>query len=126
VENRVLSEKTSLEFPFILLTGRTRDQWHSGTKTNLPRTLLKHKPLNFCEINSKNAKDLGIKDGDNIRIISKRGQIESVALITDDIKLDTIFIPVSNRKINYLTNDLYDKDSLQPDYNHSAVKIIRL
>ncbi|MGE3592876.1 MAG: molybdopterin oxidoreductase family protein, partial [Arcobacter sp.] len=126
VENRVLSEKTSLDFPFILLTGRTRDQWHSGTKTNLPRTLLKHKPLNFCEINSKNAKDLGIKDGDNIRIISKRGQIESVALITDDIKLDTIFIPVSNRKINYLTNDLYDKDSLQPDYNHSAVKIIKL
>lgn len=126
VENKVLSEKTSLEFPFILLTGRTRDQWHSGTKTNLPRTLLKHKPLNFCEINSKNAKDLGIKDGDNIRIISKRGQIESVALITDDIKLDTIFIPVSNRKINYLTNDLYDKDSLQPDYNHSAVKIIKL
>ncbi len=126
VENRVLSEKTSLEYPFILLTGRTRDQWHSGTKTNLPRTLLKHKALNFCEINSKNAKDLGIKDGDNIRIISKRGQIESVALITDDIKLDTIFIPVSNRKINYLTNDLYDKDSLQPDYNHSAVKIIKL
>ena len=126
VENRVLSEKTSLDFPFILLTGRTRDQWHSGTKTNLPRTLLKHKPLNFCEINNKNAKDLEIKDGDNIRIISKRGQIESVALITDDIKLDTIFIPVSNRKINYLTNDLYDKDSLQPDYNHSAVKIIKL
>lgn len=126
VENKVLSEKTSLEYPFILLTGRTRDQWHSGTKTNLPRTLLKHKALNFCEINSKNAKDLGIKDGDNIRIISKRGQIESVALITDDIKLDTIFIPVSNRKINYLTNDLYDKDSLQPDYNHSAVKIIKL
>ena len=126
VENRVLSEKTSLEFPFILLTGRIRDQWHSGTKTNLPRTLLKHKALNFCEINSKNAKDLGIKDGDNIRIISKRGQIESVAHVTDDIKLDTIFIPVSNRKINYLTNDLYDKESLQPDYNQSAVKIIKL
>lgn len=126
VENKVLSEKTSLEFPFILLTGRTRDQWHSGTKTNLPRTLLKHKALNFCEINSKNAKILGIKDGDNIRIISKRGQIESVALITDNIKIDTIFVPISNRKINYLTNDLYDRESLQPDYNHSAVNIEKL
>ena len=27
VENRVLSEKTNLEYPFTLLTGRTRDQW---------------------------------------------------------------------------------------------------
>ena len=34
VENKLLSEKASLEYPFILLTGRTRDQWHSGTKTN--------------------------------------------------------------------------------------------
>lgn len=126
VENKVLSEKTSKEFPFILLTGRTRDQWHSGTKTNLPRTLLKHKPLNFCEINPKNAKELGIKNADNIKIISKRGEIESIAHITNDIKLDTIFIPVSNRKINYLTNDLYDKESLQPDYNHSAVRIEKI
>ena len=126
VENRVLSEKTNLEYPFILLTGRTRDQWHSGTKTNLPTTLLKHKPLNFCEINSKNAKELKIKDGDSIKIISRRGEIESIAVVTDNIKIDTIFVPVSNRKINYLTNDLYDKESLQPDYNQSAVKIEKL
>lgn len=126
VENRVLSEKTNLVYPFILLTGRTRDQWHSGTKTNLPTTLLKHKPLNFCEINSKNAKELKIKDGDAIKIISKRGEIESIAVVTDNIKIDTIFVPVSNRKINYLTNDLYDKESLQPDYNQSAVKIEKL
>ncbi len=126
VGNRVLSEKTNLEYPFILLTGRTRDQWHSGTKTNLPTTLLKHKPLNFCEINSKNAKELKIKDGDSIKIISRRGEIESIAVVTDNIKIDTIFVPVSNRKINYLTNDLYDKESLQPDYNQSAVKIEKL
>jgi ferredoxin-nitrate reductase len=123
VENKLLSEKTNLEYPLTLLTGRTRDQWHSGTKTNLPKTLLKHKELNFCEIHSKNASDLGIEDGDIIKIISKRGEIESKALITDKIRIDTIFVPISNRDINYLTNDLYDKDSLQPDYNQSAVKV---
>jgi len=46
--------------------------------------------------------------------------------VTDDIRIDTIFVPVSNRKINYLTNDLYDKESHQPDYNQSAVKIIKI
>jgi len=29
VQNKLLSEKTNLKYPFILLTGRTRDQWHS-------------------------------------------------------------------------------------------------
>ena len=126
VENKLLSEKASLQFPFILLTGRTRDQWHSGTKTNLPRTLLKYKELNFCEINPINAKNLGIQDGDEIKVISNRGELITKALITDAIKEDTIFIPISNREINYLTNDLYDKESLQPDYNHSAVRVERV
>jgi len=123
VENKLLSEKTSLEYPFILLTGRTRDQWHSGNKTNLPTTLLKFKELNFCEINFEDAKKLGIKDGDSIKIFSKRGSLISKVIITKDINEKNIFIPVSNREINYLTNDLYDRESLQPDYNHSAVRI---
>lgn len=126
VENKLLSEKANLKYPFILLTGRTRDQWHSGTKTNLPKTLLKFKELNFCEIHPNNAKSLNIKDGDIIKISSIRGEIESKALITKSIREDTVFIPVSHRGINYLTNDLLDKESLQPDYNHSAVKIEKL
>ena len=123
VQNELLSEKASLEYPLILLTGRTRDQWHSGTKTNLPKTLLKFKELDFCEIHPKNAKALNIKEGDVIKISSSRGEINSKALLTDRIRIDTIFVPVSNREINYLTSDLLDRESLQPDYNHSAVKI---
>jgi len=126
VQNKLLSEKPNLKYPFIMLTGRTRDQWHSGTKTNLPRTLLKFKKLNFCEINTKNAKALDIKNGDKIKISSIRGEIESEALVTDNINIDTIFVPVSHRGLNYITNDLLDKESLQPDYNHSAVKIEKI
>ncbi|MFA6137049.1 MAG: molybdopterin oxidoreductase family protein [Sulfurimonas sp.] len=123
VENRLLSEKTTLEYPFILLTGRTRDQWHSGTKTNLPTTLLKYKELNFCEINPVDAENLNIKNGETVKVISVRGEIITKVLITENIRERTLFIPISSREINYLTNDLLDRESLQPDYNHSAVKI---
>jgi len=126
VENKLLSEKTNLEYPFILLTGRTRDQWHSGTKTNLPRTLLKYKELNFCEINPEDAKALKIKNGDTIKVISRRGELTTKALITNSIREKTIFIPISNRNVNYLTNDLCDRESLQPDYNHNATRIERV
>jgi ferredoxin-nitrate reductase len=123
VENKLLSEKSSLDYPFILLTGRTRDQWHSGTKTNLPLTLLKYKELNFCEIHPNDADRLGIKDQDEIKVISKRGELVTKAHVTNKINEKNIFIPISNREVNYLTNDLLDKVSLQPDYNHSAVRV---
>ena len=126
VENKLLSEKTSLEYPFILLTGRTRDQWHSGTKTNLPATLLKFKELNFCEIHPHDAQKFHIKDGDAIKVVSKRGELITKALVTESINEKNIFIPISNRDVNYLTLDLYDAESLQPDYNHSAVKILKI
>ncbi len=123
VENKLLSEKASLDYPFILLTGRTRDQWHSGTKTNLPQTLLKYKELNFCEIHPEDAQRLGINDKDEIKVISRRGELVTKAHITEKINQKNIFIPISNREVNYLTNDLLDSVSLQPDYNHSAVRI---
>ncbi len=126
VQNKLLSEKPNLEYPFVLLTGRTRDQWHSGTKTNLPTTLLKYKALNFCEIHPHDAKELGINEGDSIEVISRRGKVQTKALITPTIREKTLFIPISNREINYLTSDLLDKESLQPDYNHSAVKVKKL
>jgi len=47
VDNYELSEKTTKEYPFVLLTGRTRDRWHSGTKTTLPPSLQKYKELSF-------------------------------------------------------------------------------
>ncbi|MBN2782066.1 MAG: molybdopterin-dependent oxidoreductase, partial [Campylobacterales bacterium] len=123
VENKLLSERASLEYPFILLTGRTRDQWHSGTKTNLPHTLLKFKKLNFVEININDAKKLNISEGDEVIITSKRGSITSTASVSENINEGNLFIPISNREINYLTNDLLDPLSLEPDYNHSAVKV---
>jgi len=126
VENKLLSEKTNKEYPFVLLTGRTRDQWHSGTKTNLPRTLLNFKALNFCEINKQDAKELDINHNDPIKILSPQGELNTIAYLTDTIREKTIFIPISNRDINYVTNDILDKDSLQPDYNHSAVKIEKI
>lgn len=126
VQNKLLSEKTSLEFPFIMLTGRTRDQWHSGTKTRLSPTLLKHKELNFCEINTEDAAEYGIKDKDEIVVCSARGSITTKAVVTDAIRAKTLFIPITNREVNYLTNNLLDKESMQPDYNHSAVTIKRI
>ncbi len=125
VQNLEQSEQRDESHPFILLTGRTRDQWHSGSKTAKIDKLLKYKPLHFVEINPDDADNLGIIDGDKVEIISKRGKLVSVAKITT-IKKGAIFLPLSHREINYLTNDILDPQSKEPDYNHSAVAIRKI
>ena len=121
--NKLLSEKTNKVYPFLLLTGRTRDQWHSGTKTGFIDSLSKYKKENFMEIHPSDAEELGIKDGDKVLIQSPRGELHSYAKVVDTILVKTIFIPITNREINFLTNDLLDPFSKEPDYNHSAVKV---
>ena len=123
VENKDLSEQTDDKYPFTLLTGRTRDQWHSGTKTAQHTMLLKYKELEFVEINQDDANRLNIKDGDIVTISSRRGKLKAKVKISN-INKNTIFIPVSHKGINFLTDDKLDPFSFEPDYNHSAVKIL--
>ena len=126
VQNQNLSEQTSEEYPFLLLTGRTRDQWHSGAKTRTPKVLLKYKSLNYCEIHPEDAQVLQIQNGDELVVSSIRGDIVTTAIITDTIQKRTLFMPISNRTINYVTNDLLDSQSLEPDYNHNAVQVTKI
>ena len=122
VTNLNKSEQPTKEYPFVLLTGRTRDQWHSGTKTAQVNNLLKFKDLEFVEINEQDAKELNIIDGSIVQISSTRGKLKTKVKISQ-IKEKTVFIPISHRDVNYLTSDKIDPISKQPDYNHSAVNI---
>jgi ferredoxin-nitrate reductase len=122
-ENKTLSERPSLKYPYTLLTGRIRDQWHSGTKTAVVDKLHKHKPLSFVEIHPDDAKKEQLNDGDQVKISSERGELETTVKITTTVAQGTLFIPVTDRTINYVTNNLLDPLSKEPDYNHSAVAI---
>jgi ferredoxin-nitrate reductase len=125
IENENLSEQPSEAYPFILLTGRTRDQWHTGSKTVYSENLLKYKELEFVEINQDDAVDLQLNEGEIVKIISIRGELKAKVIFAD-INAKTIFIPISHRNINYLTDDKLDPHSKEPDYNHSAVRIEKI
>jgi len=126
VENLRKSEAVSLEYPFVLLTGRIRDQWHSGTKTAFVDRLLKHKPVSFVEISTEDARAMGIAEGDAVEVSTRRGTLTLPARVTDAIREKTLFIPVSERRLNYLTNDLLDPVSKEADYNHNAARVVRV
>lgn len=94
VENKLLSEKTTLEYPYVFLTGRTRDQWHSGTKTHLPTTLLKYQEINLCEIYPNDAKVLQLEQGDRIK---KRGSWLQRHILLSPFFKASLFLSVTAR-----------------------------
>jgi anaerobic selenocysteine-containing dehydrogenase len=123
VTDRRLSEEPDGTYPFVLLTGRTRDQWHSGTKTAAVEKLRRYKALSFVEIHPDDAKERGIAEGDRVRVATRRGEIVTIARLTETIRRGALFVPVSERGVNYLTSDRLDAASKEPDYNHAAARL---
>lgn len=93
VEDIPLVEAADEEYPFTLTTGSLYWHWHSGTMTRRSATLSREYPDVFAAINPEDAEQLGIRKNQRIRIISKRGEMETAAMITDRVQVKTVFIP---------------------------------
>jgi len=119
------NEQTSKEFPMILTTGRNLFQFHTGTMTRRSPKLEQEAPEPYVEIHPKDAKKLGISDGDKVKVSSRRGSISPVARVTDKIIRGTIFIPFhyAEAAANRLTNPALDPIAEIPELKVCAAKI---
>lgn len=120
-----LGDQRSEEYPFLLTTGRVTHQYHTGTMTRKVWTLALEYPEGFVEINTKDAKDLGIRDHQRVRITSARGSIVAPAMVTDRINEKTLFVPFhfAESPANRLTGQNLDPIINIPALKVSAVRI---
>ena len=131
VSDELTSEKPDSNFPFILTTGRIRDQWHTMSKTGKVNKLKQHISQAFLQIHPSDAKRLKIIEGDIVVIRSRRGEVRVKAKLSADIKQGVVFLPMHWGKIlgsdlnraNNLTNNLLDPISKEPDYKYCAVAV---
>jgi Uncharacterized anaerobic dehydrogenase len=87
-------EYTDKEYPFILTTGRLYYQFHTGTLTRKSNILEREAPEPFAEINPDDAKTMGIRDGDCIKITSKYGSVNIRARLTDMVPKGDSICPI--------------------------------
>ena len=127
------SEQPSNQFPFILTTGRVRDQWHTMTKTGKVSRLLTHTPSPYLEINPIDAFKASISNGDIVMVTSKNGAVRVKAKVTDTIKESVVFLPMhwgkqlenDLNRTNNLTNTLVDPVSKEPDFKFTTVSVTK-
>lgn len=117
-------EQPDAEYPFMLTTGRVLYHWHGGTQT-------RHSILDFAqpealvEINPADAPQIPCRDGDPVRVSSRRGAIVLRAKITEKASRGVVFIPFhfAEAAANMLTIDAVDPQAKIPEYKICAVKI---
>ncbi len=121
------NEQPDEEYPFWLNTGRLIEHWHGRTKTGKIGNNNKFSPIPFIEINPDTAAELGVRRGEYVRLISRRGDAIVMAQPTGRVPLNMVFLPFHFHDCaNRLTLGLLDPHSRQPAYKQSAVRIERI
>jgi predicted molibdopterin-dependent oxidoreductase YjgC len=129
VQEKEPFEVPDKEFPFILTTGRIIFHYHTATMTKNSPTLNKELSNVYMEINPEDAKRLSIEDGEKVKVISRRGEIEIKVRITDNVPPGLVYIPMhfSESPVNLLTShEPLDPQSKIPPYKYSCVNIKKL
>jgi len=128
VHHRSAAEEPDDEYPLYLTTGRVMAQYQSGTQTRRIEALERIAPEPFAEIHPLLAKRLGISDGDDVVLTSRRGEARMKARLLPTIRQDTIFAPFhwsGASCANNLTNPALDPTSKMPEFKVCAVRVER-
>ncbi len=135
-----LAEPRDARYPFSLLTGRLRDQWHGMSRTGTLGRLFGHVPEPVVEMHPLDMRRLALADGDLVHITSRRGSLLMPAQASDQVAPHQVFVGMhwgeehlSGRSssgeriagINALTTPAFCVTSRQPELKHAAVKILR-
>jgi formate dehydrogenase major subunit len=114
------------EFPFFMNTGRQLYHWHTGSMTRRATGLDSREPTPTVELSAEDAQELGVADGDLVRITSRRGSIIIAVRISPRVARRQVFIPMHYREA--AANLLTDSSKLDPyagipEFKVSAVRI---
>ncbi len=119
------AEEPDGDFPFILTTGRILYHFHTRTMTGNVDALNEIAPMALAHINSEDADSLGISDGDEIILKTRRGEIKPRAKVDSKIKKGVVFVPFhyADAPANRLTNPARDPQAKIPEFKACAVSI---
>ena len=113
------------EYPLILTTGRLLEHWHTGSMTRRSRALNELEPHAFVGVHPQDAEELGIEEGQFVRVASRRGEVTLRVRIDLIESPGAVFMPFHFREAaaNLLTLDALDPDGKIPEFKFCAVKV---
>ena len=116
--------------PFVLNTGRIRDQWHTMTRTGTVPRLTAHIAEPRVEIHPDDAADLGLEDAGLARLSNATGTMLARVHLAEGQLPDTVFVPIhwsdrfaAQARVNALVAPVTDPLSGEPEFKHAPIAV---
>ena len=118
-------ETADEEYPLIMMTGRVLHHYNACAMTDKTTGILDIDDGSFIEINTQDAEELQIMDGDMVTVSSRRGSINTIACVSDKTNKGQTWMPFHYVEggANWLTSDALDSISSTPEYKVCAVRV---
>ena len=124
------AESPDREYPFWLNIGAVLEHWGGGAMTQRIPTLHRSVPRAYLEMNGEDAKQLGVRNGELVRVVSRRGSLDVEARIDyrSQPARGQLFMPSFDESLpaRRLMLDAFCPLSGQPDSVTCAVRVQRL
>ncbi len=112
------------EFPWIFITGRQLEHWHTGSMTRHASTLDAIEPDPVITIHPEDMQKIGVEPGGLITIESRRGKITAYARTDMGIQRGSLFMAFcyNEASANLITNEALDPSAKIPEFKFCAIK----
>jgi predicted molibdopterin-dependent oxidoreductase YjgC len=112
------------DYPFRLTTGRRLDSYNTGVQTGSYTSPLRREET--LDISPEDAERLGVREGERVRIASRRGEVEAPVRLALGLRPGLLFMTLhfpDQVDINNLTIDAWDPKSGTAEFKATAVQV---
>jgi len=119
------AEPPDRDYPFVLITGRQLEHWHTGAMTRRSAVLDALEPAPHVSLHPQTLARLGVAAGEPVVLRSRRGQITVATRVDETIPPDVAFLPFAYAEAaaNLLTNPALDPVAKIAEVKYCAVAI---
>jgi formate dehydrogenase major subunit len=121
------NERPDADYPFVLITGRQLEHWHTGSMTRRATVLDAIEPMATASLCGHDMQALGLEAGDVITVQSRRGKVAIRVRRDDGTPPGAVFMPFAfyEAAANLMTNAALDPVGKIPEFKYCAVAVSR-
>ena len=119
------AEQPDRDYPWVLITGRQLEHWHTGSMTRRAGVLDAIEPAPVASVHPADLAELGVAPGGTITVASRRGEVALHARADDGTPRGAVFLPFCYHEAaaNLLTNPALDPFGKIPEFKYCAVRV---
>ncbi|MEW8316788.1 MAG: formate dehydrogenase subunit alpha [Candidatus Thiodiazotropha endolucinida] len=114
------------QYPWVLITGRQLEHWHTGAMTRRAAVLDRIEPIPVASLHPEELARMEIEPGGPVRLQSRRGEVTAFTRADEGISPGQVFLPFCYHEAaaNLLTNEALDPAAKIPEFKFCAIKVM--